>query len=330
MALAGALGPWGKHGADLKGPEAGAASLQVAPCSEQQLLHQAIAQMAVVGQEGIGEGHPRGNRWGRRRGFRPGGTELAGGRSQGKVAGFLQAGGGQGPAQAPLHLLVGTEAPRFERIGQVAGKPVVAHQAGHLLNQVHLAHQILAAGGRHQHVPTLATALLAEVAAQGGQGLNDLVVFQVLQLSRFAVQHLHLPQQLVQGVAAEQHGGGLCRRPLVTPTTDHGGATQLLQQGHGPIGRRQGDLGGQALFKAAAGIGAQADAAGTAAHRLGGEDGRLQPDGRGAVGHGAVGAPDHPGQGDGGLGVGDDQGLFIELVPTAIEGPEGLAAAGLA
>ena len=172
--------------------------------------------------------------------------------------------------------------------------------------------------------------MLAEVAAQGGQGLNDLAVFQVLQLSRFAVQHLHLPQQLVQGVAAEQHGGGLCRRPLVTPTTDHGGATQLLQQGHGPIGRRQGDLGGQALFKAAAGIGAQADAAGTAAHRLGREDGRLQPDGRGAVGHGAVGAPDHPGQGDGGPGVGDDQGLFIELVPTAIEGPEGLAAAGLA
>ena len=134
LALAGALGSRGKNGADLKGPEAGAARLQVAPCGKQQLLHQAIAQMAVVGQEGIGEGHPRGNRWGRRRGFRPGGTELAGGRSQGEVAGFLQAGGGQGPAQAPLHMLVGTEAPRFERIGQVAGKPVVAHQAGHLLN----------------------------------------------------------------------------------------------------------------------------------------------------------------------------------------------------
>ena len=134
----------------------------------------------------------------------------------------------------------------------------------------------------------------------------------------------------MQGIAAEQQRGRSITGPLVTPTTHHGGATQLLQQGHGPIGRRQGDLGGQALFKAAAGIGAQADAAGTAAHRLGGEDGRLQPDGRGAVGHGAVGAPDHPGQGDRGLGVGDDQGLFIELVPTAIEGPEGLAAAGLA
>ena len=143
--------------------------------------------MAVVGQEGIGEGHPGGERWGRRRGFRPGGTELTGGRSQGEMAGFLQAGGGQGPAQAPLDLLVGTEAPRFERIGQVAGETVVAHQAGHLLNQIHLAHQILAAGGRHQHVPTLAPSQLAELTAQGSEGLDDVVIVEVFQFSWLAI-----------------------------------------------------------------------------------------------------------------------------------------------
>ena len=45
-----------KDMADLKGPEPWTAGLQIALGCQQQLIHQAVAQMAVIRQQGIGQG----------------------------------------------------------------------------------------------------------------------------------------------------------------------------------------------------------------------------------------------------------------------------------
>jgi hypothetical protein len=103
------------------------------------------------------------------------------------MASFLEAGGGQGAAQAPLHLLVGAEATRFKGIGQVGGKAVVAHQPGYLLDQINFTTQVLAAGRGHDHIPAFTASPFDQLAAQGRQGVDDLTVFEIVQLTGFAV-----------------------------------------------------------------------------------------------------------------------------------------------
>ena len=97
-----------KDMADLEGPEPWTAGLQIALGCQQQLIHQAVAQMAVIRQQGIGQGQTTG---------RIGTGTLALGRAQRKAAGFLKTSGGELPAQAALSLLFGPQAPRGNRIG---------------------------------------------------------------------------------------------------------------------------------------------------------------------------------------------------------------------
>ena len=298
-----------EHLADLKGPEAALAALQVAAGRRQQFVVEVVAQMAVVGQQGIGQGQ----------------TPL-GGRHQGEAAGLLQAGSAESPAQPALGLLLGFEAARFDRIRQMAGELVVAHQARHLLDQVDLAAQVDRPGGGHLHLPALLIGRGLQLAAQGLQGAGDALVAQVLRLA----VHQHRAQQVVQGIAAQQQRLSGLAGALMQPAAFHRGTAELDQQGAGPIGSGQGGLPRQALFKTAAGLGAQAHAAGRLPHQLRREHGRLQPDRARSLMHGFRRAAHHASQGDRLIGVGHRQRRGRELMLCPIEAGEGLAIAPLA
>ena len=116
----------------------------------------------------------------------------------------------------------------------------------------------------------------------------------------------------------------------VQPAAHHPPTGQLGQQGTGPVCRRQGGLEGESLLEAAAGLGAQAHAAGRLAHQLGGEHRRLQPDCGGGAGHGLPSSTDHPGQGNRPVGIGHREGSLAERAFLPIQAGEALAGTGLA
>ena len=296
-----------EHGPDLEGPEAIGTALEVALCGGKQFSQQVVAQMAVVGQQGIGQ---------RDAAFRGG--------HQGKAAGLLQAGRHQGPAQTALGHLLGGQAAWFDRIGQMTGEVVVAHQAGHLFNQIHLAVQVDRPGGRYAHVPALV--VLLQLAADGLQGAHDALIAEI---TRFAVLQ-HRPQQVVQGVAAQMEGRGGLLRAALHPAAHHLSTAQLLQQGHRPIRSGQRGFRWQSLLEAAAGFRAKTHAAGRAAHGHARKNRGFQPDRSGAVGDGLLGSPHHAGQGDRLVGVGHHEGVAAEIALLAVEGGEGFAIATVA
>lgn len=137
-------------------------------------------------------------------------------------------------------------------------------------------------------------------------------------------------EQLVQGITAEFQR--LCRplRQLVKPAAYGLGPGQFNQPLHRPVGGREGHLPWQALFKTGAGLRSQTHASGAAAHLLGREHRRFQPEVAGAIVHGAGGSPDHSGQGDRLVGIGDHEGFFIQVQLAAIERLESFALLSLA
>ena len=293
-----------KHPADLERPEAAAGGLQIAAGRLQQFLVEVVAQVAVIGQERIGQGDP-----------------ARGGGGERERTGFLQAGGAEMAPQAPFEPLLWIGATGFQRIGQVGAEAVVAHQAGHLFDQIHLTAQVDGAGGRHRDGPAFLVG--RELAAEGLQGRLDRFIAEVLLA---AVLSFHRAEQVVQGIAAQQQRRGGLGRAAVAPAAYASGPGQLLQHRHRPVAGGQGGLGRQPLLKAAAGLGAQGQAAGRAPHRLGFKHRRFQPDRGGGIIHGLIQASHHPGQGDRPVGVGHHQGLAIELPGFAIEGGERLPA----
>ena len=207
----------------------------------------------------------------------------------------------------------------------MAGKAVVAHQASHFFNQIHFALQVHGARGGHLHLPAVVVG--AKAAAQGAEDLFDLGVGQVGLL---AVGIDHRAEQVVQRVAAQAQRRARCFLALMAPALLELGAAEFLQQLRGSIGGRECHLPRQTLLKTAAGIGAQAHAAGAAAHGLGGKHRRLKPDAGGGVIHAAVVATDHAGQSDGLVGVTHHPGFLAEAVLTGIESLEGLGGAAAA
>ena len=205
--------------ADLERPEAWPGGLQVAPGGLEEFLVEVVAEVAVIGQQRVGQGNPAGGR-----------------RHQRQGAGLLQARRHQGATQATLGLLLGLKAARGDRIGQMGGEAVVAHQAGHLFDQIHRPVQIKSPGWRHGHQPTLLIG--REAATEGGEGGLDLAVLQVAGL---AIDQ-HRTKKVVEGIPIEAQ-----RRPrrggvLVQPAAHHPGIGKLLQQGHGPVCGPQGSV----------------------------------------------------------------------------------------
>ena len=139
----------------------------------------------------------------------------------------------------------------------MAGEMVVTNQAGHLLDQVNLPLQVHQAGGGHGDAPTLAVNLFCQMATEGRQGLDDLLVTEICNHSAF----LHRPEQVVQGVAPQQQWLDGLLRPLVQPAARNFGSTEFLEELHGPVCCSKGGLLWQALFKTAAGFRPQSDAA---------------------------------------------------------------------
>ena len=291
-----------EHLADLEAPEPGLGGLQVAAGRLQQLPMQGVAQVAVVGEQRVGQRNPP-----------PTGLH------QRQGAAFLQTSRRQRPPQPALRLLLGGQATWLERIRQMGRELVVAHQPRHLLDQIHLAAQVDGALRRHLHQPAILGG--RQGAAERLQGGFDARIGQILLLA----VNLHRPQQVVQGIAPQLQGLRRTFRPSVAPAAHHRGAGQLLQERHSLVGGGQGDLAGQPLLKAAAGLAAQADAAGGTAHRLRGEDGRLQPDIRRRLADGLLQTTHHTGQGDRAIGMGDHQGVFAQGALLTIEGDEPFA-----
>ena len=170
-----------EHLADLKGPEAGLAALKVAARCRKQLSVQVVAQVAVVGQQGVGQRD----------------APVSGGH-QGEAAGFLEPSPAELTAQVALHLLGWFQTAGFEGIGKMAGELVVSDQACHFLNQIDLPLEIHRTGGRHGHPPTLVVGIGLKAAAQGGEGLEDAGIAQVAE----CISVLHGPKQVVQGIPA--------------------------------------------------------------------------------------------------------------------------------
>ena len=142
---------------------------------------QVVAQVAVVGQQGVGQGDAPVSRG-----------------HQGEAAGFLEPSPAELAAQAALHLLGWVQTAGFEGIGQMARELVVSDQACHFLNQIDLPLEIHRTGGRHGHPPTLVVEIGLEAAAQGGESLQDAGIAEVAA----CVSVLHRPQQVVQGIPA--------------------------------------------------------------------------------------------------------------------------------
>ena len=109
-----------KYPADFKGPKSALRSLEIAAGRLEQFLMQVVAQVAEIRQKRVGQGNPSRGR-----------------HHQGRAAGFLQAGGAETPPHPSFHLLCRIQSPGHQGIRKVGRKLVVAHQAGHLLDQVH-------------------------------------------------------------------------------------------------------------------------------------------------------------------------------------------------
>ena len=200
---------------------------------------QIVAQVAGVRQQGIGQGDAALGRLHQRKG-----------------AELLQPGGAEGSAQPTLGLLRRIKASWHQGIGQMDIKLVVTDQASHLFNQINLALEIQGPLGWHCHGPTVIIGL--QLAPQGFEGGLDAAVIEILGFT----PHQHGPQQVVQGIAIQNHRGSRGLGATVHPASLNMGSRQLLQQGHRPIGRRQSVFAGQTLFKTAAGLAAQSDTAG--------------------------------------------------------------------
>ena len=206
----------------------------------------------------------------------------------------------------------------------MGGELVVAHQAGHLLDQIHRPLQIEGPGGWHGHEPAVLFRLQA--AAQGCEGGLDP---PILKVAGFAIDQ-HRTQQVVQPVTIETHRWAGSLGALMQPAAHHAGASKLLQQRHGPVCGCEGGLPGQTLLETAAGLRAQAHAAGRAPHRLGSEHGRLEPEAGGRVAHRLRITAHHAGDGDRPVGVGHQQGFRIKAAFLAIEAAKVLAPVALA
>ena len=266
-----------------------------------------VTKMAVVGQQGVGQGNPAGS-----------------GRHQREATGFLEPGSAQGLAQSALQALGRRRTARFQGVGQMGCELVVPHQTRHLLDQIHLAAQIQGPLRRHRHGP--APFLGAEGAAQGLQGALDTAIVEVLWLTI----NQHRTQQVVEGIAAQQHLLRSTGGAPMQPAALQGCACQLLEQRHGSITGGEGAIGRQPLLEAAARLGAQSHAAGRTPHRLGLEHGSLQPDGCGGGGDGLFKAPHHAGQGDRPIGERHQQGFRIKDSLHPVEGDEPFLRFGLA
>ena len=112
---------------------------------------------------------------------------------------------------------------------------------------------------------------------------------------------------------------------LMQPATVQLGPADLLQQGHGAVGGRQGDFERQALFKATAGVGPQPQAAGALADGLGSKHRRLEQDRCGLLLNSRRVTAHDTGQRNRVVRVAHDPGVFTEAVVAAIEGREGFA-----
>ena len=119
--------------ADFKGPEAVLTRLKVALCRQQQVIEQAVTEVAVIGQQGVGQ---------RQAPLRIGPRSFGAGGPQRQGTGLLQSRRHQVAPQPSLGLLGRREPAGGDRVGQVACEAVVAHQACHLFDQVHLPLQI--------------------------------------------------------------------------------------------------------------------------------------------------------------------------------------------
>ena len=203
-------------------------------------------------------------------------------------------------------------------------KLVVTDQAGHLFNQVHLALEVQGPLGWHRHGPTFLIGL--QLAPQGFEGGLDAAVIEILGFT----PHQHGPQQVVQGIAIQNHRGSGGLGATVPPASLNTGSRQLLQQGHRPIGRRHSVFAGQSLFKTTAGLAAQSDTAGRASNGLRRKDGCFQPDTGRALVHRLSRAPHDPGQGNGLVGVGDQEGLRAKGAVLPIKSDKTFALASLA
>ena len=245
-----------------------------------------VAEVAVIRQQGIGQGQP-----------------ALGCSHQREAAHFLQTGVAQGPPQPAFNLLGRLQTTRFKGIWQVASKGVVTHQPGHFLNQIHFPQEIHRSRRRHRNQPAVVVGL--EGATQGLQGLFDPAIVEVGQL---AVNE-HGAKQVVQGVAAQNQGLRCCVGTAMHPASYRFGAAELLQQGHGLVGGGEGGFRGQAFFKSAARLRSQTQASGGLAHGLGGEHGCFQPDPLGASGDRFRQSADHTSQGNGLIAVSDHEGI---------------------
>ena len=266
-----------------------------------------VAQVAGIRQQGIGQGDAALGRLHQRKG-----------------AELLQTGGAEGPAQPTLGLLRRIKTSWHQGIGQMDIKLVVTDQAGHLFNQVHLALEVQGPLGWHRHGPTVIIGL--QLAPQGFEGALDAAVIEILGFT----PHQHGPQQVVQGIAIQNHRGVRGLGATVQPASLNMGSRQLLQQGHRPIGRRQSVFAGQTLFKTTAGLAAQSDTAGRASNGLRRKDGCFQPDTGSALVHRLSRAPHDPGQGNGLIGIGDQEGLGAKGAVLPIKSDKTFALATLA
>ena len=201
---------------------------------------QLVTQVAVIGQQGIGQRDP---------------PRCL--RHQGVGAGFLQAGGAEGTAQAAFRLLAGLQAAGHQGVGEVGGEAVVAHQPRHFLNQIHLTLQVHRPRGWHLHPPALVV-LGVEGAAERLQGGLDAAVAEIFGLPL----HQHRTEQVVEMVPIQPERLLWFLGTLMQPATLHPGPRQLHEQGDSPVGGSEGGLPGQSLLETAAGLGAQAHAAG--------------------------------------------------------------------
>ena len=124
--------------------------------------------------------------------------------------------------------------------------------------------------------------------------------------------------------AAPPKGGG----HHVDAARRDSGARDFRHQRRGAAAGHAGKVPVDAALEAEGGLGCQTEAGGKAAYPGRVEVGGLQQHVRRRFRDLGVGASNHPGQGHGTAGVGDHQGLRVEVVIVAVEGPQPLSGTG--
>ena len=162
-----------------------------------------------------------------------------------------------------------------------------------------------------------------ELATQGRQAVFDAGVIQIFR----TIGSVEGTQELMQSTAPQQHRGRFCWTGAAHPTAHLSGAKVLVQQGRGTGRAGQGHFHGQPLFKAAAGICAQAQGPGGLTNPWRCKQGGFQPDVPGMCGHPTFETPHHTRDCHGTVMTGDDLNAAVEASLLIIQTNKGFPVA---